>query len=162
MSSRRRQGGSCKYENTRRKNKDEPKQRSSFMSRCLGDDAEVGIGEPIGADTLEEPPERRGVGHIGRLCLTTPTSKHATNTATNVSDNRARISGFRKDVRFAVVVDYPPLHRGVVDGHVVDVVLANDGEDASRAANGGVSGIATLDDQQAQFAICVPHIRGVH
>jgi hypothetical protein len=69
---------------------------------------------------------------------------------------------FRKDTRFAVVVDYPPLHGGVVDGHVVDVVLANDGEGAGRAADRGVSGTAALDDHQAQFAVCVPHIGGVH
>ena len=28
------------------------------------------VGEPVGLDTLEEPPERRGIGHIGGLCLT--------------------------------------------------------------------------------------------
>ena len=40
------------------------------MSRGLGDDIEVCAGEPVSPDTLEEPPERRGIGHIGGLCLT--------------------------------------------------------------------------------------------
>lgn len=65
----------------------EPKQRSSLMSRCLGDDAEVGVGEPAGLDTLEEPPERRGVGHVGGLGLTRTAGKHATDTATDVGDD---------------------------------------------------------------------------
>jgi hypothetical protein len=78
---------SCKYEKTRRKNKDEPKQRPSLMSRCLGDDAEVGVGKPVGVDMLEEPPERRGVGHIGQHRLTRRAGKHATNTATDVGDD---------------------------------------------------------------------------
>ncbi len=37
-----------------------------------------------------------------------------------------------------------------------------DGEDAVRAAEGGVGGIATLDDQQARFAVRVPHVGGAH
>ena len=57
------------------------------MSRCLGDDADVGFREPVDVDTLEEPPERRGVGHIGRLRLTRPAGKHTTNTATDVGDD---------------------------------------------------------------------------
>jgi hypothetical protein len=130
------------------------------MLRCLGDD--VGVGKPVRVDTLEQPPERRGVGHIGRRRLTRRAGKHATNTATDVGDDRARIAGFRKDTRFTVVVDYPPLHGCVVDVHVVDVVLANDKEGAGRTADGGVSGTAALDDHQAQFAVCVPHIGGAH
>ena len=55
---------------------------------CLGNDIEVRVGEPVGPDTLEEPPERRGIGHIGDRRLTRTTGKHATNinTATDVGD----------------------------------------------------------------------------
>ncbi len=86
------------------------------MSRCLDEDVEVRVGEPIGPDALEEPPERGGIGHIGGLGLLTRTAReHATDTATDVGDYRARITRFRKDFRLAVVVDYPPLHGGLVD-----------------------------------------------
>ena len=119
------------------------------MSRCLGDDVEMHVGEPVSLDTLEEPPERRGIGHIEGLRLTRTAGKHATDTATDVGDCSARIARFRKAFRLAGVVDYPPLHGGLVDGHV-DEVFANDGEDAVRAADGRVSGIAALDDQQAR------------
>ena len=55
-----------------------------LMSRCIGNDIEVYIGE---LDTLKEPSERRGIGHIGGLRLTTTTSKHATDTtATDFRD----------------------------------------------------------------------------
>jgi hypothetical protein len=124
----------------------------------------VGVGEPAGLDTLQEPPERRGVGHVGGLGLTRTAGKHATDTgdtATDVGDDWARVARFRKDVRLAVVVDYSPLHRGLVDRHVAKIV-ANDGEDAIRAAEGGASGIAPLGDQQARFAVRVPHVGGVH
>ena len=57
------------------------------MSRSLGDDTEVGVGEPAGLDTLEEPPERRGVGHVGGRRLTRTTGKHATDTTTDVGDD---------------------------------------------------------------------------
>jgi hypothetical protein len=30
----------------------------------LGDDVEVRVGEPVGLDTPEEPPERRGIRHV--------------------------------------------------------------------------------------------------
>ena len=43
-------------------------------------------GEPIGLDTLEEPPEQRGIGNIGGLRLTRTAGKHATDTATDVGD----------------------------------------------------------------------------
>ncbi|OBZ67804.1 hypothetical protein A0H81_12436 [Grifola frondosa] len=33
----------------------------------MGDDIEVRVGEPLGLDTPEEPPERRGISHIGGL-----------------------------------------------------------------------------------------------
>jgi len=80
------------------------------MSRCLDEDAEVRAGEPVGPDALKEPPERGGTGHIGGLGLTRTTREHATDTATDVGDYRARIARFRKDFRLAVVVHYPPLH----------------------------------------------------
>ena len=56
---------------------------------------------------------------------------------------------------------YPPLHGGLVDGHIEEVV-ANDGEDPVRAAGGGASGIAVLNDQQARVTIRVPHVRFAH
>ena len=40
------------------------------MLRCLGNDVEACVGEPVGPDTPEEPPERRGIGNIGGLRLT--------------------------------------------------------------------------------------------
>ena len=57
------------------------------MASCLGDDTEVGIGEPVGMDTLEEPPEWRGVGHIEWRFLTRPTSKYDTNTAAHIGND---------------------------------------------------------------------------
>ena len=56
------------------------------MLRCLCDDIGVCIGEPVGYNTIEEPPEQRGIGHIGGLRLTGTASKHATDTATDVGD----------------------------------------------------------------------------
>ena len=52
----------------------------------LGDNAEVHAGEAIGLHTLKGPPEWRGIGHIGGLHLTRTASKHATNTATDISN----------------------------------------------------------------------------
>ena len=40
------------------------------MSRCL--DVEVRVGEPVGLDALEEPPERRGIGHIAGSLVSMP------------------------------------------------------------------------------------------
>ena len=58
-----------------------------LMSRYLGSDVEVPrVGEPVGLDTLEEPPGRRGIGYIGGLRLTRTAGKHATNMATDVGD----------------------------------------------------------------------------
>ena len=56
------------------------------MSRCLGDDVEVRVGEPVGLNTLKELPERRGIGHIGGLRLTRTAGKHTTDTATDDGD----------------------------------------------------------------------------
>jgi hypothetical protein len=53
------------------------------MPRCL-DDIEVCVGEPVSLYTLEEPPERRGIGHIRGLRVTRTAGKHATDTATDV------------------------------------------------------------------------------
>jgi len=55
------------------------------MLKCLGNDVEVRVGEPVGPDALEEPPEWRGISYIGGL-LTSTAGKHATDTATDVSD----------------------------------------------------------------------------
>ena len=57
---------------------------SLSMSRFLGDDVGVRIGEPVGLDTLEEPPKRRGIGHIGGLHLTRTAGKHATKEETRI------------------------------------------------------------------------------
>ena len=65
-------------------------------SKCLGDDVEVRVGGPVGPDTPEEPPGRRDIGHIGGPCLTRTASKHATDTATDVGDCRARITSSEK------------------------------------------------------------------
>ena len=59
---------------------------SLMMSRCLGDDVEMRVGEAVGLDTLEEPPERRGVGHIRGVRLTRTAGKHATDTATDIGE----------------------------------------------------------------------------
>ena len=49
-------------------------------------DVEVRVGEPVGFDTLEEPPERRGIGHIAGSLLATAACKHSPDTATNIGD----------------------------------------------------------------------------
>ena len=131
------------------------------VSRCLGDDVEVRVGEPVGLDALEEPPERRSVHHVGILLLARAASEHATDTTTDVGDDRARIAGLREHLGLVVVVDDPPLHGGLVDGRVVEVV-ADDAEDAVRAADGGASGVTILDHQQAGLAVQVPHIGVAH
>ena len=56
------------------------------MLRCLGNDVEVRVGEPVGPNTPEEPPKPCGISHIRGLGLTSTTSKNATDTATNVGD----------------------------------------------------------------------------
>ena len=60
---------------------------NSLISRRLDDNAEVGVGEPASLDALEEPPERRGVRHVGGRGLTRTTGKHATDTATDVGND---------------------------------------------------------------------------
>ena len=54
--------------------------------------------------------------------------------------------------RFVVIVEDCPLHGGLVDGHVTKVI-ANGGEDAIRTADGGASGIPSLDDQQTGLTV---------
>ena len=44
------------------------------------------VGEPVGPNTPEEPPERCGISYIRGLGLTSTTSKIATDTATDVGD----------------------------------------------------------------------------
>jgi hypothetical protein len=112
-------------------------------------------------DALEEPPEGRSVRHVGRLRLASATGEHAADAATNVGDDRARIARLREHLRLAVVVDDTPLHGGLVDGRVVEIV-ADDAEDAVGAADGGASGVAVLHDQQAGLAGRVPHIGVAH
>ena len=56
------------------------------------------------------------------------------------------------DVGTTLDIVQEALQLRVVDGHIVEEV-ANDGEDAVRTADGGASGIAALDDQQAWFAV---------
>ena len=41
-----------------------------LMLRCLDDDIKVCIGEPVGPDAIEEPPEWCGIGYIRGLCET--------------------------------------------------------------------------------------------
>ena len=134
---------------------------SLLMSRCLGDDVEVRVGEPVGMDALGEPPEGCSIRHVGRLCLARAAGEHATDATTSVSDDRARVARLREHLRLAVVVDYAPLHRGLVDGRVVEVV-ADDAEDVVRAADGGASGVTVLDDQQAGLVVQVPHVGVAH
>lgn len=47
------------------------------------------VGEPVGVDVLEEPPEGRSARHVGRLRLTSAraTGEHAADAATNVGDD---------------------------------------------------------------------------
>src|SRR5260221_6885500 len=120
--------------------------------RSLGEDVEVRVRESVAPDALEEPPEWRSIGHIGGLGLAGTTCKHSTDTATDVGDYGARIAWFRKDLGLAIVVNDTPLHGGLVDRHVVEIV-ADDREDAGGAAEGSASGITILDDQQASFAV---------
>ena len=56
-----------------------------MMARYL-ENVEVRVGEPVGLDTLEEPPERRGIGHIEGFRLTRTPGKQATDTVTDVGD----------------------------------------------------------------------------
>ena len=121
------------------------------MSRCLLENVEVDVREPTGLDTLEEPPERRGIGHIGCLGLARTGSENSTDAATDVDDDRARITGLGEDVRRAVIVDDTPFHRGLVNGRVVEEVVADNGEHAVGAADGGPGGISVLDHQQAVY-----------
>ena len=106
------------------------------------------IWESFGPNTLKKPLEQHGIGHIGELHITRITSKHATDTAMNVSNCWAQIARFQNDFQLAVIVEYPLLHEDLVDRHVLEVV-ANDGENTIWMANGGASSIAILDDQQA-------------
>ena len=115
------------------------------------------IWEPFGPNTLKKPPEQHGIGHIRGLHVTRTTSKHATDTAMNVSNCWAQIARFQKDFQLAVIVEYPLLHGSLVDGHVLEVVT-NDEENTICMADGGASSIAILDNQQAQFAILVPYV----
>jgi len=108
-----------------------------LMSRCLGKDVEVCVGEPISPDALEEPPEWGGIGHIRGLGLTRTACEHATDMAMDVGDYQAWITRFWKDSQLAVVVDYPPIHGGLVDWHVGEVV-ANDREDTVAEGGAGV------------------------
>ena len=55
-----------------------------MMSPCLGDEAEVCAGQPVGPNMLKEPPEQHGICYIKGLYLTRTTSKHATNMAMDV------------------------------------------------------------------------------
>ena len=84
------------------------------MSRCLGEDVEVRVGKLAGPDVLEEPQEG-GIGHIGRLGFIRTAREHAIDTATDVGNYRARIARFRKDLPLSAVVDYHPVHGGLVD-----------------------------------------------
>jgi hypothetical protein len=68
-------------------------------------------------------------------------------------------SGFRTEVgNVDVGVDEEETRFGK---HVGEVVT-NDGEEAVRAAEGGVGGIPALDNQQARFTVRVPHVGGVY
>ena len=40
------------------------------LLRCLNIEAGMHIREPVALDTLDEPPERRGIGHIRRVRFT--------------------------------------------------------------------------------------------
>ena len=57
---------------------------SLSVLRCLG--IEVRIGESIGPDALEEPPEWGGIGHTGGLGLTSTAREHTTNMAMDVGN----------------------------------------------------------------------------
>ena len=133
-----------------------------LISTCLVEDVEVGVGEPIGPDSLKQPPERRGVGYVRGRAPTRAAGQHAADAATNVGDYGARVAGLRKRPRLAVVADYRPFHGGLADGHVQMEVLADDGEDAVRAAERGASGTPALDHQQARLAFQAPHIGFSH
>jgi len=54
------------------------------VGHLADDDVDV---RKVFLDTLEEPPERRGVGHVGSLHLAATAGEHSTNTATDVDDN---------------------------------------------------------------------------
>ena len=67
------------------------------MSKCLGEDVEVRVGEPVSPDALKKPPELSGIGQIDGIGLTRTVREHTTDTATDVGDDRARIARCRKD-----------------------------------------------------------------
>lgn len=92
----------CKYDKTRRGKKDEPKQRSSLMSRCLRPRAEVGIGEPAGMDILEEPPERRGVGHVGGRLVRPSVNQNLDGVGDNNKPRRESWTSFFRTWRFGL------------------------------------------------------------
>lgn len=129
------------------------------MTSPLVEDGEVHVREPVGLDTLKEPPGRRGIGDIGGLQLTRTAGQHAADTATYVGDNRTRIARCRED---AQLVDYTSLYGDLVDVHIKLEIVANNEEDAVRSADGGVRGIAGFDHEQARFPASVPHVRGMH
>ncbi|KAH9957099.1 hypothetical protein BC827DRAFT_1157419 [Russula dissimulans] len=83
-----------------------------------GDDVEVRIGEPDGADALEEPPEGHSI----------------------IADIHGRIGGMLE-----------PESPGFKNT-----------SDFLFAADGGASGVAVLDVQQAELAVQVPHIGVAH
>ena len=113
------------------------------MSRCL--DVEVCVGEAVGLDTLEEPPECVAQVTWEVACFSTTAGKHAPDALRMSAITEPESPGPDETSDF-VVVDYCPFHGGPVDGRVSEV-FADDREDAVRMADGNASGIAALDDQ---------------
>ena len=88
------------------------------------------IRQSVGLDTLEEPPEQRGIDHIRRHHRTRTAGNHATESPTRRRPStimEPKSPGSEKNWLHAVVVNYPPLHGGLVDRHVREVT-ANDEE----------------------------------
>jgi hypothetical protein len=129
------------------------------MSRRLGHvRVEMGIKKPILLDAREEPEEGRRVRDVRgiRLSLASTAGEEATNAATAIGDDGARITGGGEDTRLVVEGEDSPLPRGLVS--VVIKILADVGEQAGSAAYGDTGSNAVLYDQQARFAVLVEHI----
>lgn len=60
---------------------------SLLMLRCLGNNVEVHIKEPISLNALKKPLEWYSIYHIKRLHFARGTSEHTTNIIIDVSDN---------------------------------------------------------------------------
>ena len=84
------------------------------VQRLVHDRVKVGVREPVGLDTLEEPEEGGRVRDVSGLSIASTASEQAANTSIGVSNNRARIAGGREDTRFMTMWENGPFDRSLV------------------------------------------------